>query len=202
VVALTFDDGPHAEYTPRLLELLERSQARATFFMVGEMARRHKQLVNEVANKGHAIGNHTWDHPILPSIPARERRRQIRECKKVLAPHGQRLFRPPYGAQSLASHFDAVWLGYKVVTWNIVSRDWLPDEPKAIADRLIEGIHPGSIVLLHDAIYRSQQPVPQYNREPMLSALMMVFSQIGDRFRFVTIPELLRHGVAQWRNSA
>lgn len=69
-----------------------------------------------------------------------------------------------------------------------------------MADRLVGGIRPGSIVLLHDAIYRSNQTVPQYSREPMLIALTSTLEQLADRFRFVTVPELLRHGRPRWRN--
>jgi len=200
VAALTFDDGPHPEYTPRLLDILRRYQAHATFFMIGEVAQQHPGLVRRVAQGGHAIGNHSWDHQFFPSLPGRERRRQIRACEHVLAPYGQRLFRPPYGAQSLVSHLDALWLRYKVVTWSLEAKDWHEHDADWMADRLAREIRPGSIVLLHDAIYRSQQPVPQYNREPMLAAVTLVLERLGDRFRFVTIPELLRHGRPQWHD--
>lgn len=66
VVALTFDDGPHLEYTPRLLDILQRYQASATFFMIGEVAQKHPELVQLVAQAGHAIGNHSWDHRFFP----------------------------------------------------------------------------------------------------------------------------------------
>src|SRR6266487_3577536 len=68
VVALTFDDGPSRECTPRLLKILERHHAHATFFMVGEAATKHREIVEDVARLGHAIGNHTWDHPSLPLL--------------------------------------------------------------------------------------------------------------------------------------
>src|SRR6266849_2574451 len=86
VAALTFDDGPHPEYTPRLLQILERHQARATFFMLGEKAHRYPELVQRVAQAGHAIGNHSWDHPVFPEISRRERRDQIRACAKAIDP--------------------------------------------------------------------------------------------------------------------
>ena len=197
VAALTFDDGPHPEYTPRLLDIMKRYEAHGTFFMIGEPAQKHPELVQRVAQAGHAIGNHSWDHRFFPSLPGRVRREQMRACEQALAPYGQRLFRPPYGAQSLASRFDALWLRYKVVTWNLEAKDWQDHEAAWMADRLVRGIRPGSIVLFHDAIYRSHQAVPQYDREPMLTALTSTLEQLGGRFRFVTIPELLRHGRPQ-----
>jgi peptidoglycan/xylan/chitin deacetylase (PgdA/CDA1 family) len=198
VAALTFDDGPHPEYTPRLLDILQEHEAHATFFMIGEAAQKHPQLVRRVAQQGHVIGNHSWDHPFFPSLSGAARREQMRACEQVLSPYGQRLFRPPYGAQSLAARLDALRLHYKVIAWNLEAKDWREHDPHWMADQLSQGIRPGSIVLLHDAIYRSQQPVPQYNREPMLAALRLFLERLGGRFRFVTVPELLRHGRPRW----
>jgi peptidoglycan-N-acetylglucosamine deacetylase len=200
VAALTFDDGPHPEYTPRLLDILQRYEVRATFFMVGEAAQRHPELVQQVAQAGHAVGNHSWDHPFFPSLPSDERQKQIRSCEQALVPYGQKLFRPPYGAENLASHLDALSLYYQVVNWSLDAEDWLERDPAWMADVLTRGIQPGSIVLLHDAICGSHEPVPQYNREPMLAALTQFLEGLGGRFRFVTIPELLRHGQPQYYN--
>ena len=194
VAALTFDDGPHPEYTPRLLDILERHQARATFFMVGEAAQKHPLLVQQVGEAGHAVGNHSWDHPFFPSLSKHERLEQIRACERALAPYGQRLFRPPYGAENLGSHLDAASLRYKIVGWSLDAEDWLERDPAWMADVLTRGIQPGSIVLLHDAIYGIQQSDSQCNREPMLAAVTRFLEGVGGRFNFVTIPQLLRHG--------
>jgi peptidoglycan-N-acetylglucosamine deacetylase len=195
VAALTFDDGPHPEFTPYLLDLLKRHRMHATFFMLGEAAEKYPDVVRQVAEGGHVIGNHSWDHPSFPLISWRERRSQIRDCASAIAPYGgQLLFRPPYGHQSLASRFDAWWLGYRVVTWNVVVEDWFDRDAEWMAQRLVERIRPGCVILLHDAIYRSIQVVPQYDRQRMLTALDMTLEQLRGRFRFVTIPELLRHG--------
>jgi len=194
VAALTFDDGPHPEYTPLLLEILQRYRALATFFMVGEAAQRQPELVRQVAQAGHAIGNHSWDHPSFPSLGRQERQKQIRACEQVLAPYGKRLFRPPYGHENPGSHRDVVSLHYEVVNWSLDAEDWEEHDPAWMAYVLTRGVRPGSIVLLHDAICGSQQPVPQYNREPMLAALTLFLEKLGGRFSFVTIPELLRHG--------
>ena len=112
VVALTFDDGPHPVYTPQLLRILEKCRAYATLFMVGQAASEYPDLVRQVAKAGHAIGNHTWSHLALPSIKRKDRWKQLRACKRALAPYGNRFFRPPYGEQSPGSHFDAFCLGY------------------------------------------------------------------------------------------
>lgn len=206
--ALTFDDGPHPEFTPRLLSILQEYKAHATFFMVGEAARKHPELVRQVAQAGHAIGNHSWDHPQFPNITARERRRQIRACEQALSPYGQRIFRPPYGRQNLASRLDALWLGYEVVTWNLESGDWYERDASLLADRLARGIQPGTVVCLHDAIFavRDRTLEPQTScqsldsRESSLAAVKMLLDRVGHRFRFVTVPELLRYGRPVRRN--
>jgi peptidoglycan/xylan/chitin deacetylase (PgdA/CDA1 family) len=200
IAALTFDDGPHPEYTPQLLNILDRYEVQATFFMVGQAAQKHPELVRQVAQAGHAIGNHSWDHPAFPSIPRRERQKQISDCAQALVPYGQRFFRPPYGAEDLASHLDALSLHYDVVGWSLDAEDWVEHDPEWMAEALTQGIQPGSIVLLHDAICRSQQPVPQYNREPMLTALTLFLERLKGRFSFVTVPELLRRGQPQCYN--
>jgi peptidoglycan/xylan/chitin deacetylase (PgdA/CDA1 family) len=203
-VAITFDDGPDPRTTPRVLEVLEDFGARATFFMVGESAARAPALVREVAAAGHAIGNHSWSHPPFPAISGRERRRQLRDCATALAPHGLKLFRPPYGKQNLASRLDALALGYRVVTWNVNPRDYQEADRGVLATKLLGGIRPGSIVLLHDRVFQSEGSSPpnappqvgpiHENREEMLAALRQVLGRLAAEFRFVTVPELLHLG--------
>jgi hypothetical protein len=127
-------------------------------------------------------------------MTAKTRRSQIRSCAKATAPYGQRLFRPPYGHQTLLSHLEALLLGYQVITWNLAVFDWLDHDAEWMADRIVSNIQPGSVVLLHEAIYRSRQISPQYDREPMLGAVKMVLERLSDRFRFVTVPDLLQYG--------
>ena len=201
VAALTFDDGPHPEYTPRLLAILARHQVRATFFMVGEAAHQYPALVRQVAQEGHTIGNHSWDHPSFLTLSGRARRRQIRACAQALAPYGDALFRPPYGEHSVTSCLDVFWLRHRMVTWNLDAEDWRAENPASLASRLAERLQPGSIVLLHDAIYRSRQPVPQYNRDLTLAAVSLMLERLHGRFQFVSVSELLRYGrpITKWR---
>lgn len=199
VVALTFDDSPHPEFTPRLLAVLERHQARATFFMVGEAAQQYPDLVRQVGQAGHAIGNHSWDHSSFPLISSRERCAQLRACEKAIAPYSQRLFRPPYGHQSVASRFDALRLGYRVVTWNLHAYDWLDHDAQWMVNELTNRLKPGNVILFHDTLYT--YPDERYvNREPMHEAVNTLLEQFSDRFRFITVPELLQHGRPQCKN--
>jgi peptidoglycan-N-acetylglucosamine deacetylase len=193
LLALTFDDGPDPVFTPQLLNILKKYNARATFFMVGENAERHPELVRRIAEEGHTIGNHSWDHPSFPLIRGRERRAQIRACQRAISPFGKRLFRPPYGNQNLMSRLDALTLGYKVITWNLIAVDWLDHTGDMMAKRIIEKIQNGSIILFHDSLYHMVEE--QYaDRGRTLDAVELLLTTLGGGFRFVSLSELLRHG--------
>ena len=198
VVALTFDDGPDPRYTPQLLDILGRHEARATFFMIGKNAIAHPDVVKRVAGEGHTIGNHTWDHPKLPSLSPRERRAQIRACAEALGGHAQPFFRPPYSLQSVGSHLTARRLGYQVVGWNVEVEDWRGHDADSLTSSMLKRIKPGSVVVLHDAIW---DPISDGagDRGSLLDALRTVLERLGDRFRFVTVPELMRHGRPVWK---
>lgn len=192
LLALTFDDGPDPTFTPRLLKLLKAHDARATFFMVGSTAQRYPDIVREVAEEGHAIGNHSWDHPSFPLISGRERRAQIRACQRALHPYGARIFRPPYGDQNISSRFDALLLGYRVVTWSLIAEDWLGDGDQTIADRVLSRVRSGGIVLFHDALH-TYVDERYRDREDTLRAVEIIVSRLKG-FRFVTVPELINCG--------
>lgn len=199
VAALTFDDGPHPDYTPALLDILEKYHARATFFCIGMFAQKHWNIVQRAAEAGHAIGNHSWDHPSLPLLGFLARIKQLRRCSDVLAPYGQRLFRPPYGHQTVGSRLVALRLGYRVIGWSVVAYDWLDHDAKWLADRVVSQIQPGSIVLLHDRLFTAADQ-RYFNREKTLGAVQQILEHCGDRFRFVTVPELLQLGKPQRQN--
>lgn len=195
-VALTFDDGPDPVSTPRLLDVLHRHHAKATFFMVGQAAERHPDLVKQVAAAGHAIGNHSWDHPSFPLLTGHERRAQIRACAKALAPYAQHIFRPPYADQNFLSCLDALWLGYQVIAYNATAIDWLDHDADWIKSRIMSRIQNGSIILFHDSLFRHAED-RYIDREPMLKAVNMILNELSGRLTFMTVPELLRQGRPQ-----
>lgn len=196
VAALTFDDGPDPEATPRLLELLERHGARGTFFMVGRAAARHPELVARVAAGGHAVGNHSWDHPSFPLLRGRWRRCQLRWTADALAPHEVKLFRPPYGHQTPGSQLDAARLGYRTVMGDLIAEDWRDDPPEALVARVLRRFRPGSIALFHDALYTTTDERFR-DRGPTIRAVELLLEHFAGRVRFVTVPELLRLGRAR-----
>jgi peptidoglycan/xylan/chitin deacetylase (PgdA/CDA1 family) len=193
LVALTFDDGPDARHTPRLLEVLERHNARGTFFVIGAHARQHPDILRRIAAGGHAVANHTDSHPGLPLIGPGEQRRQIRACADALGAYGTRLFRPPFGAQKRLTYLNIRSLGYEVVTWNVLVGDWEYHDADELFRRISAGVRPGAIVLLHDRLVEPED-TRALDRGPMIEAVDRVLTQFAGRFRFVTVPELLRSG--------
>lgn len=154
-VALTFDDGP-SPYTPRVLRVLRRLRARATFFVVGELARRRPGLVRAALAAGMAVESHSFSHPYRPPFDRLARwriRAEIGRTAALLSRLGRRsrLFRPPGGAFSPYVLEAAGAAGQRVVLWSVDPRDWQPGvEPRQIARRVLRAVRPGAIVLLHD----------------------------------------------------
>jgi peptidoglycan/xylan/chitin deacetylase (PgdA/CDA1 family) len=194
VVAVTFDDGPDPRYLPPLLDLLERHQVRATFFVIGSKARQYPELVERLARAGHAIGNHTFTHVSLPTLNSVQRRKELRACASAIAARDSGLMRPPYGHQSLTSRLDALLCGYDVVVWSVDVWDWLHKAPEWMFLEMRRKTGPGDILLLHDAIDAGGNKELNEDRSQMLAALEMFLEDSRGRFRFVTIPELLRKG--------
>ncbi len=202
LAALTFDDGPHPLYTPQVLSTLRHHGAKATFFMVGESAHRYPRIVEEVANAGHAIGNHSWSHPYLPNMRSRfGRLKQLWNCARATKPHCQRLFRPPFGAQNAQIMFDAFLFRYRVVLWNASAQDWDLQQPNEITQKIVNRVTPGCIFLLHDAIHsESKVPDEVSDRASMIEGLDAALSLLKSQMRFVTVSELLQRGrpVSNW----
>jgi len=196
IAALTFDDGPHPASTPRLLKILKSHKAKATFFMVGQAAKKYPELVQDVAKAGHTVGNHSFSHVPFTSISRRKRVQDVKSCQETLAPYGTKIFRPPLGYQNIGSRIDLMLLGYKVVAWSVSSRDWHHFDCRQIAAHLLSKVHPGSIVLLHDAIYDSTEKEGE-ERRIMLDAIGLFLERSEQHYSFVTLPELFSMGKPQ-----
>jgi peptidoglycan/xylan/chitin deacetylase (PgdA/CDA1 family) len=155
-VALTFDDGPSPQYTPRFLATLTRLHVRATFFVIGYLAAAYPQLVRRELRLGMTVGNHSYNHPEVPpfdQLPPRLLRDEIALGGQVLSRLGARprLFRPPGGSSSPVLVRAAAALGQRVVLWSVDPADWSPGSTaKQITRRVLSAVRPGSIVILHD----------------------------------------------------
>jgi peptidoglycan/xylan/chitin deacetylase (PgdA/CDA1 family) len=193
VVAVTFDDGPHPVYTPKVLDVLNKHNAKATFFMIGKSASRYPDIVRQVAQGGHAVGNHSWSHPSLPELHRRSMGREVRACAQAIAPFGLKLFRPPYGRQDMSSRITLFLQGYKAIKWNMHAFDWKKSSSEQMGEKLLKDISPGSIILLHDALFGTSGDSSP-DRMLMIQALDIFLGQAGKEYCFITVPELLRCG--------
>lgn len=195
LAALTFDDGPHPDTTPLVLDVLDRYRAKATFFMVGKLAEAEPALVRQVARRGHSVANHSWSHQPLPSLSRTARRREIAACARALRPVGERLFRPPWGQQSYGSRLDALALRHQVIGWNMDVADWQQTDAACMAEQLVTRIRPGSIILLHDHILSpdaANGSALHRNRDAMIQALDRALDELCRTYRFVTLREMAR----------
>lgn len=153
---LSFDDGPDADITPRVLEVLQRHNAQAIFFVVGTKARRHPELLRRMLSEGHLIGNHTMHHnPFANFLGAERLRREIEECSAVVErATGLRptLFRPPLGIRTHFTHAVCRELGMTVVGWSVRSLDTVSGSPEETISRVLPQLEPDSLLLLHDRV--------------------------------------------------
>ncbi len=182
VFALTFDDGPWPEYTREILAILKRHKARATFFMVGQEITRRPEIAREIKAQGHALGSHSWDHPMRPRNP----KSQISRTDAALRSVGVKntIFRPPYGAMHNGMAREAMHKKQAVLLWSADSSDWKQPGAAAIARRIINQASPGGIGLMHDG---------GGNRASTVAALPRILKNLHGRgYKLVTIPELLR----------
>jgi len=158
-VALTFDDGPHPDGTPRMLDLLARAGARATFFLVGEQVERRPSLAAEIVAAGHEVAVHCHRHRNLMRVtPARTRADLDRAAAAVADAAGvePRRYRPPYGILTAPALRHARRLGWETVLWRRDGRDWeAAATPASIAGRLLGRARAGDVLLLHDADWYS-----------------------------------------------
>jgi peptidoglycan/xylan/chitin deacetylase (PgdA/CDA1 family) len=188
-IALTFDDGP-SESTPRLLELLERHGAKATFFMCGHHVRRLPHVARQVVREGHEIGNHTDTHEALylrsPAFILDQIDRAQASIQEVtgLAP---RLFRTPFGARWFGLRDALRKLGLRAVSWTDIARDWALDGA-AVARRLEPRAAPGAILCFHDGRELRHNP----DIGSTLEALELLLPRwAGAGYEFLTVSELL-----------
>lgn len=146
---LTFDDGPHPEVTPWVLDQLREHEAFATFFCVGRNAEAHPDIMTRIRDEGHAVGNHTWDHRDAWRTDARQYLRSVLRCQALT---GSSLFRPPYGRISPAL-VRTLGSRFTVVMWDVLSADF--DQrisPAQCLRNVVEQAGPGSIVVFHDSV--------------------------------------------------
>ena len=192
-ISLTFDDGPNEPYTSQVLTILEQYSIKATFFVIGQNARRHPEICRRIVTAGNVIGNHSYHHN--KSLCLRRGKAVARDIELAhqaiyeCTGFEPKLFRPPYGFRTPWLMRTVRHLGYMVVTWDNMTGDWKANKSgEEIGQTIVQRVKPGSVIVLHDG----RDSKPNYDRSQMLQALPFVIETLRERgFDFVTIPELL-----------
>ncbi len=183
-IALTFDDGPNPETTPKLLKMLADRNIKATFFVLGTNASAHPDVLRMIAAAGHEIGNHSWSHPQLPKLTVAAADKQIEDTSAAIETATGKApiyLRPPYGAMTPALQHH-IWdkYGLTVMYWSVDPLDWKVRDAQSIYDQIMKQVKPGSIVLAHDIHATTVAAMPR-----VLDAL------IAKGYKFATVSELI-----------
>jgi peptidoglycan/xylan/chitin deacetylase (PgdA/CDA1 family) len=183
-IAMTFDDGPSAKLTPKLLDLLAERHIHVTFFLVGENAKAHPEIVKREVAEGHEVGNHSWDHPDLARKSDDIVRSQLDRTNDAIAEavgHPPTLMRPPYGS---LTRDQKKWIakdyGFKIILWSVDPLDWKRPGPEIVHQRIVQGARNGAIILSHDIHPGTVEAMPA-----------TLDDLLGKGFKFVTVSELI-----------
>jgi len=188
-IALTFDDGPDDKFTPQVLDVLKAHGVKATFFLLGKQAEAHPAIVKRIIREGHAIGNHSYRHPLFTKITVEQFNKEVEQTEEVLnrlTGYRPKLLRPPYGEineeQLLWAHSN----GYVVVNWNVDSLDWKNLGEQQVSGNILGHTKAGAIVLQHSAGGDSQ------DLSGTVKALPAIIAKLREQgYGLVTVPELL-----------
>ena len=179
-IALTFDDGPDAEYTPMLLDGLAERGVKATFFVIGKEAEAQPQLMERIVKEGHLVGNHTYNHVDLQSMTAAAAQKEIKKANEVIAKYtGEEpcFLRPPFGSASSKIEKEMEMIQ---VLWSIDTMDWSCKDEERICNTVYREIEDNSIILMHD-----EYPAT-------VRAALSIIDNLQKRgYEFVTVDEIL-----------
>jgi len=193
-IALTYDDGPNDPHTMRLLEVLARHDVHATFFLIGRYVKQRPEIVREIVQAGHIIGNHTFTHPLLSLKSATEIREELSACRAAVqdatGDHSS-LFRPPFGGRRPATLRIARELGLQPVMWNVTGYDWNAPPAAVIEQKVSSQIRGGDVILLHDGGHKDMGA----DRAQTVQATDNLIQRYkSEGFSFVTVSEMMMEG--------
>ncbi len=193
-VALTFDDGPSPEWTPRVLDVLRKHQVKATFFMVGEAVERHPDIVRRIAKEGHTVGSHSWSHRIMPLLDAKTLGFEIDRASEALEKalgFKSMYFRPPWGMYNRRVLDELRARGYLTVLWSRSSQDWRNPGVDEIVRFSTHNPKLGELVLMHDGgNYPNALNMSRDQTVQALDRLIPALERQG--FQFKTVDEMVR----------
>lgn len=185
MVALTFDDGP-SPHTNRILDVLERYNSSATFFVLGYRTERHRDTVVRAAGMGNEIAGHTWTHTDLTRLSVEEIRETIQSTsamiEQITGSPSPRFYRPPFGSTNSTVRYVSAQLGYAIVNWTLDTLDWRFRNANTIYSTIMDEVVDGAVILLHDIHLTTAEAME-----------LVIPSLIAQGFRLVTLSELMYH---------
>jgi peptidoglycan-N-acetylglucosamine deacetylase len=188
LVAITFDDGPNPQYTPQILEIFSEAKAKATFFMIGEQMKSHPEVVKQVVEQGHEIGNHTFSHPKLSQLSIDDCLAEIEQTEKFaveLVGRKPVVFRPPYFDYNQDTVSLLQQKGYPMIgAVNLEAQDWEQPGVEHILGKSRDVVENGSILIFHDGYGDRSQTIE--------AVRMLVSELISQDYQLVTVSELLK----------
>lgn len=190
-IALTYDDGPNDPHTMRLLEILATHNVRATFFLIGRYVRQRPDVVRELVNAGHIVGNHTFTHPLLTLKSVGGIRQELSDGRAALQDaigEHSNLFRPPFGGRRPAVLHIVRELGLQPVMWNVTGYDWNAPPSSVIERKCASQIRGGDVILLHDGGHKQ---MGADRSQTVLATNSLIKRYKAEGYEFVTIPQMM-----------
>jgi peptidoglycan/xylan/chitin deacetylase (PgdA/CDA1 family) len=191
-IALTYDDGPNDPHTPRLLEVLAKHNVHATFFLIGRYVQQHPEIVREIVQAGHVVGNHTFTHPLLIFKREAEIREELVRCRASLQDaigEPSKLFRPPFGGRRPAVLRVARELGLEPIMWNVTGYDWNAPSAEAIERKIAKRIRGGDVILLHDGGHKQ---LGADRSQTVIATERLITRYKNEGYEFVTISQMMQ----------
>lgn len=193
IVALTFDDGPHAKVTPKILKTLKQHKIKATFFLVGSHLNQHKRMLSNILEDGHEIGNHSYTHPRLTKKSKKALKNEIEKTKGLFEnlETSSKWFRPPYGDVNRGVACAAHQQGLKTILWSVDANDWKKTQtPEKITRSVLQHTQSGSVILLHDSKRITAKALPQLIKK--LKEKGYTFVTLSEWYKMTTPPSRLQ----------
>ncbi|WP_183041086.1 polysaccharide deacetylase family protein [Salipaludibacillus neizhouensis] len=188
-VALTFDDGPEATYTPQILDILQDKEISATFFVVGKQVELYPEIMRRIVDEGHSLGNHSYSHASFPSITTSQVFQELKKTQlaiEKIVGTKPNLLRPPYGALSRGDEELASEKGFRIVTWSVDTLDWTGASADEIFSTVSKEIEAGGITLQHNSDSNPGK------LDGTIEALPRIIDDLQSRgYTFVTVESLL-----------
>jgi peptidoglycan/xylan/chitin deacetylase (PgdA/CDA1 family) len=191
-IALTYDDGPNDPHTLRLLEVLAKHNAHATFFLIGRYVQQRPEIAREILQSGHIIGNHTFTHPLLTFLSEAQIGQELSACQAALQDatgQSATLFRPPFGGRRPAVFRVAREQGLEPIMWNVTGYDWNAPPATEIEKKIAGQIHGGDVILLHDGGHRQ---IGADRSQTVIATDHLIDRYKKEGYNLSTIPQMMQ----------